>query len=294
MATKVLLDTDIGSDIDDAVALAYLLAQPECDLIGITTVTGEVDKRAAMASAMCKVAGREIPIYPGYEQPYQIAQRQPEAPQARALANWAHETEFPQGQAVEFLARTIRANAGEVILLTIGPLTNIARLFQAHPDVPGLLKGMVLMGGAFGKGYEDKSEWNLLLDPHATEIVYGTPVRIHRSIGLNVTQQVVMPADEVRARFQVPLLKPVLDFAEVWFQKIADITFHDPLAASTIFDAGICQFERGTVRIDMDEMPGRSVLEAGGADAPHEAAMGVDAARFFAHYFGIVGAATNG
>ena len=58
MPTKVLLDTDIGSDIDDAVCLAYLLAQPECELLGITTVTGEAEKRARMASALCKVAGK--------------------------------------------------------------------------------------------------------------------------------------------------------------------------------------------------------------------------------------------
>ena len=57
MGIKILLDTDIGSDIDDAVCLAYLLANPACELLGITTVTGEADVRASMASAMCKVAG---------------------------------------------------------------------------------------------------------------------------------------------------------------------------------------------------------------------------------------------
>ena len=65
MTHKILLDTDIGSDIDDAIALAYLLAQPQCELLGITTVTGEPEKRAMMASAQCKLAGRNIPIYPG-------------------------------------------------------------------------------------------------------------------------------------------------------------------------------------------------------------------------------------
>ncbi len=289
MATKVLLDTDIGSDIDDAVALAYLLAQPECDLIGITTVTGEVTQRASLASAQCRVAGRDVPIYPGYAQPMRIAQKQPEAPQAKALGRWSHETEFPQGKAVEFLADTIRANPGEIVLLTIGPLTNIAYLFQQHPDVPGLLKSLVTMGGAFGSGYEDKSEWNLLLDPEAAEIVYNTRVPQHRSIGLNVTQQVVMPADEVRARFRVPLLEPVLDFAEVWFQRIGDITFHDPLAAATIFDETICRFEPGTVFIDMERLPGWSGFAAGAVGAPHEVAMAVDAQAFFDHYFGMFG-----
>ena len=66
----VLLDTDIGSDIDDAVALAYLLKQPRCDLLGVTTVTGEPTKRAMLADAICQAAGRtDIPIHVGTEAP---------------------------------------------------------------------------------------------------------------------------------------------------------------------------------------------------------------------------------
>ena len=64
--TKILLDTDIGTDVDDAVALAYLLAQPECELLGITTVTGQAVERAKLCSVLCHAAGRpDIPIYPG-------------------------------------------------------------------------------------------------------------------------------------------------------------------------------------------------------------------------------------
>ena len=66
---KILLDTDIGSDIDDSLCLAYLLAQPECDLLGITTVSGEPEKRAMLADVICKHAGRAVPIYPGIENP---------------------------------------------------------------------------------------------------------------------------------------------------------------------------------------------------------------------------------
>lgn len=62
---KILLDTDIGSDIDDAVCLAYLLMQPECELMGITTVLGETDDRCRLASALCYAAGKDIPLYPG-------------------------------------------------------------------------------------------------------------------------------------------------------------------------------------------------------------------------------------
>src|SRR6266498_3546888 len=147
--TKVLLDTDIGTDVDDAVCLAYLLSHPDCELLGITTVTGEAVKRASLASVLCRAVGKDIPIYPGAEHPIQGEQRQLLAQQATALPRWPHETNFPMNQAVDFLANTIRFHPGEVTLLTIGPLTNIGLLFSAHPDVPDLLAGLVMMGGNF-------------------------------------------------------------------------------------------------------------------------------------------------
>ncbi len=176
--TKVLLDTDIGTDVDDAVALAYLLSHPDCELLGITTVTGEATKRASLASVICKAAGKEIPIYPGAEHPMQGEQRQPVAQQAAALPNWPHETQFPLNQAVDFLANTIRTYPGEVILLTIGPLTNAGLLFNTYPDVADLLKGLVMMGGNFGDDTESgRVEWNIAGDPLASQITYKAPVR---------------------------------------------------------------------------------------------------------------------
>jgi purine nucleosidase len=290
MTTKVILDTDIGSDIDDAVCLAYLLAQPQCELLGITTVTGEVEKRAMMASALCKVAGKQVPIYPGAATPFVIEQKQPLAQQATALDRWDHATQFPKGEAVEFLRQTIRKHPGEITLLTIGPLTNIGLLFKVDPEIPSLLKSLVLMCGVFTPlpGMHSPLEWNAMLDPHATAIAYRAPVRPHRSIGLDVTTQVVMGMAEVRQKFQARLLQPVLDFAEVWFQNAQGITFHDPLAATTIFDDTICQFERGNVEIELADATrlGQTCWQPGAGT--HEVALSVKPERFFDHYFGIV------
>ena len=282
--TKILLDTDIGTDVDDAVCLAYLLSHPECELLGITTVTGEAVKRASLASLLCKAAGQDVPIFPGADQPMQGEQRQPVAQQAAALPRWPHETEFPEGQAVDFLAETIRSHPGEVTLLTIGPLTNIGLLFSKHPDVASLLAALVMMGGSFGE--EQRVEWNIAGDPQASRIVYQAPVRPHRSLGLNVTQKVVMPAEEVRKRFSAPLLNPVLDMAEIWFSGFyPSITFHDPLAAATIFDEYLCMFQDGTVKVDNTE----TVWQPGIPGSPHQVAMTVDVERYFQHFFNVVG-----
>ena len=291
MTVKMLLDTDIGSDIDDAVALAYLLAQPECELLGITTVTGQAEARASLASVLCRVAGKPIPIFPGREMPLLIAQQQPVAPQAGALDRWPHATDFPRGQAVEFMRQTIRAHPGEVVLLGIGPLTNIAALFAADADIPGLLKGLVLMCGVYA-GWPPGTpltEWNARLDPAAAAVVYHSALRQHRCIGLDVTLKVTMPAAEVRERFQTPLLRPVLDFAEVWFRQTQTITFHDPLAAATIFDDAICGFERGQVEIELagERLAGFTHWTPGG-QGRHEVALTVNPQRFFDHYFSVI------
>jgi purine nucleosidase len=289
MKTKILLDTDIGSDIDDAVCLAYLLANPDCDLLGITTVTGESFARAQLASALCTVAGRNIPIYPGVEIPLLIQQRQTGAPQSAALSRWPHADSFPGGGAIQFLQSTIRANPGEVILLTIGPLTNIGLLFASDPGIPALLKGLVSMAGVFTNRLPGVGplEWNAMLDPHATAIVYSRQVAYHHSIGLDVTCQVKMAASEVRQRFQHPLLRPVLDFAEVWFQKEGTITFHDPLAAATIFDRDICQFEPGHVEIELTSprLAGLTYWTPQPEGGQHHVALQVNPDRFFTHYF---------
>lgn len=287
---KLLLDTDIGTDIDDAVCLAYLLANPQCDLLGITTVTGEAVKRAQMASALCKVAGKNIPIYPGIETPLLIEQKQQIAQQAAVLARLPHDTKFPEGEAIPFLRNTIRRNPGEIILLTIGPLTNIGVLFAIDPELPSLLKGLVLMCGVFTNRLAGVGprEWNAIGDPHATAIVYRYPVQMHRSIGLDVTCQVRMPAAEVKQRFRTPLLKPVLDFAEIWFEKMDQITFHDPLAAATVFDNNICQFTKGNVEVELTSNRLMGMTHWVAADSGrHEVALKVNPEHFFEHYFSV-------
>jgi purine nucleosidase len=294
---KVLFDTDIGTDIDDAVCLAYLLAQPACDLLGITTVTGESQKRAMLASALCKVAGKDVPIFPGAEQPLLVAQGQPVAAQATALERWDHDTKFPRGQAVQFLRDTIRRHPGEIVLLTVGPLTNIGLLFRLDPEIPRLLKGLVMMCGIFTSrvaGYGPR-EWNAFGDPHATAIVYRSAVRVHRSIGLDVTSIVTMSEDEIRQRFNTRLLRPALDMGAAWIEKYRGMTFHDPLAAATIFEDQLCTFERGTVEIELasERVAGMThwTPEAAG---PHEVALTVDRGRFFDHFFGVIEGAARG
>ncbi len=302
MTYKVLLDTDIGGDIDDAFALAYLLARDDCDLLGVTTVTGPVVERAKMASALCRLAGRrDVPIYPGCSHTLLLGNRQATAPQAQAVAKWDHQTDFPDGQAITFMRDVIRAHPGQVTLLAIGPMTNLGLLFTLDPELPALLRSLVLMCGKFlprTAGYGPR-EWNAFADPHATAVVYRCidqkPCPIHRSVGLDATMQVIRPNDWVRQRSGAKLLEPVRDFLEIFDRGNREVIFHDPLAAAVIFEPDLCTWVRGRVEIELTGGPrslGMTHWTGDKPDAehepgPHEVAATVDADRFLDHYFGV-------
>ena len=291
---KVLFDTDIGSDIDDAVALAYLLSQDRCELLGVTTVTGEPERRAEMVSAICRHVGRDdVPIHAGCPQAMLIEMRQKTAPQAAALGEWDRRSDFAAGTAIEFLRETIRAHPGEVTLLAVGPLTNVGLLFATDPALPAMLKQLVLMCGRFFRG--TGGEWNAGGDPHATAIAYGNgqqarPPR-HVSFGLDVTTRCMMDADACREKFAAKALEPVRDFAEVWFRKHDRICFHDPLAAACVFQGDLCRYRDGRVTVSLTPPTmGWTVFDASAEDdrKPHTVACEVDPDAFFAHYFDVV------
>ena len=288
---KILLDTDIGSDIDDALCLSYLLMQPKCELLGITTVTGEAEKRAMMASVLCKLAGKDIPIYPGAEKPLINQQIQKKAQQAERLKNWEYQKKFPKGEAIEFLRTTIRKNPNEIILLSIGPLTNIALLFKTDPDIPKLLKGLVSMAGAFKYRFPELSlrEWNAYLDPHASHIVYNTRLKSHISIGQDVTCKIIMGEKDIKRRFTSKLQKAVLDFAYIWFKKMNKVYFHDPLTAAIIFNKNICKYEKGKVDIELksDRLFGLTYWDTKYKNSWQEVAVEVNITKFFEEYFSV-------
>lgn len=289
---KVLFDTDIGSDIDDAVALAYLLQQSMCEIVGITTVSGDAVKRAQLASVLCRAAGKgDIPIYPGTRMPLLDKEMQPHVPQAEVLDLYEHTKEFPMNRHIQFMIDTIRANPGEISLLAVGPMTNIGLLFAVDPEIPGLLKELVLMCGVFTYRTPQNGprEWNALCDPHSTGIVYNARPVVHRSIGLDVTRQVTMTSEEVTEKFNTDLLKIVLSMAKFWFDQRPILTFHDPLAAVTLFDDSICSFERGKVDVELvsQYLRGMTLFKEDKKSGPHEVALKVDREKFFSHYFSV-------
>ena len=147
---------------------------------------------------------------------------QPKVPQAARLNAWEHQKNFPKDGAIAFMRSVIRANPGDVTLLAVGPLTNIALLFMSDPEIPALLKELVIMGGKYSD-YPTPwgpTEWNAIVDPHAARIVLRQKGLNIRAFGLDITWRISMTPKEISSRFEnAPLLRIVLDWSEVWFRE---------------------------------------------------------------------------
>jgi purine nucleosidase len=283
---KVFVDTDIGSDLDDALALAYLLANDDSELVGITTTTGDTPQRARIASMICGHAGASVPIHGGERDPLIGIQRQPDVPQSDALASWDH-AEPAGNEGAAFLVDTVRAAPGEITLLCLAPLSTVGRAILLEPDLCSLLADVVVMGGNFfHRPDRPPIEWNLALDPAAARLLFrqdGCPIRM---ISLDVTHDVAWTKHDLDdAAAQAPILKPVVDLSVAHFARYPQVYLHDPLAAATIFDPDICGYRHGTVIISGPTEPdaGRSVLNAS-SNTHHTVTESVDRARFLHHF----------
>ena len=204
-AQKIIIDTDIGDDIDDVIAVSFALRRPELDVVGISTCFGPTKKRGRILSKQLSLLGRDdipyscgpsVPITPvSDERREQLVNG---SPTEYDFVGDDEEVRRPASDdGIEFLYEKICQHAGEVILVTIGPLTNIGTLFQRHPDAADKLKCMAMMCGEYPG---DKLEWNMKGDVLASKIVMDT--RTPKFLGTyEMTRRVVMlPAEVERLR----------------------------------------------------------------------------------------------
>ncbi len=241
MAEKLILDTDIGSDVDDAWALALCLASPEIDLLGVTLVHADLDVRAKIALKILKLTNRQdVPFYKGISQPLT-----PDQP-----CHWAGfegtNTDFSDIDesaarvgAVDFILDTVNKYPGEVVISPTGPLTNIAAAIKRDPETMRKVKRLAIMGSTYtGDGVEHaEPEHNIRCDSAAARIVLesGIPVTL---AGLNVTFKVVVRREELSAIKSTPfgdyLAAMTEQIYELWHREAAFM--HDPLAVATQID----------------------------------------------------------
>ena len=211
--TALILDVDTG--IDDSLALLYAAGSTDADLVAVTCVSGNVDGRqvAINTLAVLELAGRrDVEVALGRETPLVRAlETTPETHGPRGLGH----AELPppssplsDRHAVDLILDVVRRRPGEITLVTLGPLTNLAIAVLREPALPRLLKGYALMGGAFGVSGNTTptTEWNLHCDPEAAKIVFrawADARTAHPTIprplvlGLDVTEQARILPDHV-------------------------------------------------------------------------------------------------
>jgi len=202
---KIIIDCDPGQD--DAVALFLALSSPdELEVIGITTVAGNVPLELTQRNArmMCDLAGRtDMPVYAGCDKPIVIDAITAEYIHGNTGIDGVDvfdpETPLQDTHAVDFIVDTLRAaEKGTVTLIPTGPMTNIATAIQRDPSILEAVDRIVSMGGAMREGgnRSPSAEFNVLVDPHAADIVYrcGRPVT---AMGLDVTHQVLSTRERV-------------------------------------------------------------------------------------------------
>jgi inosine-uridine nucleoside N-ribohydrolase len=203
----VILDTDIGDDIDDAFALALVLRSPELELLGVTTTFGDTELRAQLLDRYLKAVGRTgIPVAAGSRTPASNAFTQ--KPYALQLQNRSDAHTFIHPNAVDFLFEQIRAHPGEITLIAIGPLFNIQAAIARDPETFRNLKRVVIMGGSIYRGYDGEHgekhsppspEWNIFCDPAGARALFASGVPVF-----------VMPLDSTQIHLENPALGSIL------------------------------------------------------------------------------------
>lgn len=273
----IVLDTDIGGDIDDAFALALVLSSPELDLRAVTTVSGDTQARARIAAKILWEAGRRnTPVAAG----------EPGKKLDISQASWADGFTSPSlvsQQAVDLIRSEVDRGGGQTVLVAIGPLTNVAAFLKKYPQKRKNIKRIVLMGGSIARGYYPNSgptaEYNIAADAPAAQAVFASGVPIAMA-PLDVTARLQIEGAQLQKVFAqpTPLASALHALYVLWAQPIP--TLHDPMAVSLLLDPQLCSTRTLAVQVDDHGMT-RSVQ---GLPSDAVVAVETDPARFIDFY----------
>jgi purine nucleosidase len=306
---RIVLDTDMGTDADDALCLALALAAPELDVVAVTTVSADTQRRAAIARRLLDLAGRsDVPVHAGLSVP--------RTPGASFL--WlgdegdfllAHD-EPPRGiaaePAVDALVRLLRAEGG-LEIVAVGPLTNLAAALERDPSLAARIACLTIMGGHVRRvAYRDHEfphgvDYNLCSDAESSQRVLsaGMPIRL---VTADVTLATwLRPADLAAiAAVGTPFHDALAAAIGAWtphMQRIFgdmgapigddNVAFlHDPLALACVYDESFCGFEDLAIEPALGDGPFRTIERArpSAATRPMRCATTVDAERFRRHF----------
>ncbi|WP_117192771.1 nucleoside hydrolase [Rhizobium terrae] len=263
---KVIFDTDPG--VDDAMALLFLHRHPEVDLLGVTTVFGNVavDLTTRNAQFLHREWKIPAPIAKGAGETIDPSRRDDRAASVVHGADGLGNIGVPEAidwpldprPAHEFIIDTVRAHPGEVTLVAVGRMTNLALAVKADPELAGLVKDVIVMGGAFdvNGNVTPAAEANIHGDPEAADLVFITPWKV-TIVGLDVTMKTIMSADYLAEMVEagdqpVKLLSDLSQYYIDFYRSrvgIAGMAVHDSTACVYLVRPDLFTVRSGPVRV---------------------------------------------
>lgn len=247
----VIFDTDIGDDIDDALALALALQSPELDVRAITTVIDDVDLRTRLAWKQLGLYGRrDIPLGTGASEPLLDPVINNKSRQYEVLTDADTFPPTARKHAAQLIIETLMASQDKITVVPVGPLTNIALALKTEPRIKQKIERIVLMGGSF---YPPRREYNIYRDRVAAEVVFRSGVPVV-AVGLDVTMKCKLQGsdmDRMRASAN-PASKFLVHLIELWQNGKPDQypTLHDPLAVAATVRPRLIETQTGEVQVE--------------------------------------------
>jgi purine nucleosidase len=266
MTTPMPLILDVDTGTDDALALAYAHANPNIELVATTTVAGNIGVDLATANTLAVldyIGASEVPVHRGASHPLSRPHRDAiyfHHENGMGGAQMPASTrEIGPDRGPAAIIRLARQRPGEITLVCLGPLTNLAIALNVEPGLTDLLAGVVLMGGAFHVpgNTTPAAEFNILVDPEAAEQVFAAPFKRLTAVGLDVTEQVrLTTADWKHAVENAVSLDPTAallgEVGRFAYGELGRESFalHDPLAVATALQPGLVSHEDAAVLVE--------------------------------------------
>jgi len=249
---KVIIDTDIGDDIDDAFALALAVKSPELEVLGVTTTFGDTETRAKIVDRFLGETGHaDIPVLAGKA----TATKNPMS--QRKYAEGGHFSRMSHGDAVDFLLQEIQKYPGEITLIATGPLVNVGAAIDRDAATFRKLKRVVIMGGSIRRGSGDygynepvppSREWNILNDVRSAQKLFSSGVALF-VMPLDSTQ---LKMDEVKRAFLfkrgTAVTEQLTILYHLWGQETP--TLFDPMTVVFALKPGLCPVTALHIRVD--------------------------------------------
>jgi purine nucleosidase len=261
---KFLIDSDTASD--DAVAILMALRRPEIEVLAVTIVAGNVHVEQAARNALYTIeqCGKDTPVYIGCRKPWL---REPlfayfyHGPDGMGGMNYANpKTPVAEGHGVDVLIDTIKANAGEITLVTLGPLTNVATALVRAPEIAGMVSRCVLMAGAVTIGnVTPAAEFNVFVDPEAARTVFRSGMPLEMVSWETALGAANLSADEIARVYALgtPLAKFAMDCnvhaLQASTQWLGDpgLILNDPVCMAIALDPSIVT-RQGRYKVDVE------------------------------------------